>query len=251
MVPDGHLLFDHIAHGLRKARPGTGSLKLNALSDRVEDFTAWADTEAAARQLSGETIPPDPRGKLEPGASAGRWPGTSRRPSGLGLITVGTHTPTTGLRLGHAPPRTGLPTADSNTEPDVRYASDTRRKRGARRCRFGRRVYERLSRRCCSADSIGQERLADPHDQRRAWPGDPWSLVHGRQEERPMRAAPPVRAGPGTDSVADAVGRGRQMQLAGQPGCGPACAPGSSRPGPWVLTLADARSGPVAARRLP
>ena len=50
MVPDRHLLFDHLAHHLRKARPGTGSLKLSALSDRIEDFTAWADTEAARRR---------------------------------------------------------------------------------------------------------------------------------------------------------------------------------------------------------
>ncbi len=98
MVPDGHLLFDHLAHDLRKARPGTGSLKLSARSDQIEDFTAWADTEAAARHLSGETIPPDPRGKL--GTGRFRRPLAwyiVRRPSGLGLITVGTHTPTTGF----------------------------------------------------------------------------------------------------------------------------------------------------------
>ena len=67
MVPDRNPLFDHLAHDLRKARPGTGSLKLSALSDRIKDLTAWADTEAAARQLSGETIPPDPRDKLGTG----------------------------------------------------------------------------------------------------------------------------------------------------------------------------------------
>ena len=48
MVPDRHLLFDHLAHDLRKARPGTGSLKLSAFSDRIKDLTAWADTEAAS-----------------------------------------------------------------------------------------------------------------------------------------------------------------------------------------------------------
>jgi hypothetical protein len=98
MVPDGHLLFDHLAHDLRKARPGTGSLKLSALSDRIEDLTAWADTEAAARHLSGETIPPDPRGKLGTGRfrRSLAWH-IARRPSGLGLITVGTRTPTTGF----------------------------------------------------------------------------------------------------------------------------------------------------------
>jgi len=40
MVPDGDLLFGHLTHDLRKARPGTGSPKLSALSDQIEDFTA-------------------------------------------------------------------------------------------------------------------------------------------------------------------------------------------------------------------
>ena len=69
MVPDRHLLFDHLAHDLRKARPGTGSLKLSALSDRIEDFTVGADTEAAARQLSARPSRPTPAASWEPGVS--------------------------------------------------------------------------------------------------------------------------------------------------------------------------------------
>ncbi|MFD5445983.1 hypothetical protein [Streptomyces tendae] len=89
MVPEGHLLFDHHAHDLRKTRPGTGSLKHNALCTRIEDFVAWANAEAAARGLTGETIPPDPYGKI--GIARFRrslaWH-IARRPGGLVALAV-------------------------------------------------------------------------------------------------------------------------------------------------------------------
>jgi len=67
MVPDGHLLFDHHAHDLPSSRPGTGSLKLTALRDRIEDFAAWASREAGSRGLAGEAIPADPNGNISTG----------------------------------------------------------------------------------------------------------------------------------------------------------------------------------------
>jgi integrase len=89
MVPDGHLLFDHHAHDLNMTRPGTGSLKLSALGDRIEDFAAWANAEAAAHRLSSQTIPPDPSGKI--GNRRFRrslaWH-IARRPNGLVALAV-------------------------------------------------------------------------------------------------------------------------------------------------------------------
>ena len=62
-VPEGALLFDHDVHD-RLSRPGTGSLKLSAMRDRIEDFVAWANAEAATHGLPGEVIPPDPNGAI-------------------------------------------------------------------------------------------------------------------------------------------------------------------------------------------
>jgi hypothetical protein len=64
MVPDGHLLFDHHAHDLGGARPGTGSLQPPVLGRRIRDFVAWANLEAAAQALPGEAIPADPHGSV-------------------------------------------------------------------------------------------------------------------------------------------------------------------------------------------
>ena len=64
MVPDGHLLFDHHAHDLHMKRPGTGSLKMSALRERIGDFVTWANHEAASHCLTGEVIPADPHGNI-------------------------------------------------------------------------------------------------------------------------------------------------------------------------------------------
>ena len=64
MVPAGHLLFDHHAHDLPGSRAGTGSLKVSALRDRIEDFVTWANREAASHGLAGEVIPADPHGNI-------------------------------------------------------------------------------------------------------------------------------------------------------------------------------------------
>jgi len=89
MVPDGHLLFDHHAHDLPASRPGTGSLKLTALRDRIEDFAAWANREAASHGLAGETIPDDPHGNI--GTMRFRrslaWH-IARRPNGLVALAI-------------------------------------------------------------------------------------------------------------------------------------------------------------------
>ncbi|MEV5497669.1 hypothetical protein AB0M50_19960 [Nonomuraea fuscirosea] len=89
MVPEGRLLFDHAAHDLHASRPGTGSLKPSSLNARIEDFIAWANTEATNRGLSDQHIPPDPCGKI--GTQRFRrslaWH-IARRPNGLVALAI-------------------------------------------------------------------------------------------------------------------------------------------------------------------
>ena len=89
MVPAGHLLFDHHAHDLPGSRAGTGSLKVSALRDRIEDFVTWANREAASHGLAGEVIPADPHGNI--GLSRFRrslaWH-IARRPNGLVALAI-------------------------------------------------------------------------------------------------------------------------------------------------------------------
>ncbi|RBM18618.1 hypothetical protein DI005_18135 [Prauserella sp. PE36] len=89
MVPDGSLLFDGRAHDLRYHRPGTGSLKPAAIRHRIEDFVAWANTEALTHHLPGEAIPADPHGKI--GTARFRrslaWH-VARRPNGLVALAI-------------------------------------------------------------------------------------------------------------------------------------------------------------------
>ncbi|MEU6191989.1 hypothetical protein [Nocardia sp. NPDC047038] len=89
MVPDGHLLFDYRAHNLANSRSSTGSLKANGLGVRIEDFIAWANTEAVRHQLPNETIPNDPHGKI--GTARFReslgWH-IARRPNGLVALAI-------------------------------------------------------------------------------------------------------------------------------------------------------------------
>ena len=89
MVPAGHLLFDHHAHDLPGSRAGTGSLKVSALGDRIEDFVTWANREAASHGLPGEAIPADPHGTI----SLSRFRRTlawhiARRPNGLVALAI-------------------------------------------------------------------------------------------------------------------------------------------------------------------
>ncbi len=51
MVPEDSLLFDRNIHDYRHARSGTGSLKLETLRSRIEDFAAWANNEAIRHNL--------------------------------------------------------------------------------------------------------------------------------------------------------------------------------------------------------
>jgi hypothetical protein len=89
MVPAGHLLFDHHAHDLPSSRAGTGSLKITAVRDRIEDFVTWANREAARHGLAGEAIPADPHGNI--GLSRFRrslaWH-IARRPNGLVALAI-------------------------------------------------------------------------------------------------------------------------------------------------------------------
>jgi integrase len=88
MVPDGHLLFSHDAHDLRNT-PGTGSLKHDTLRDRIEEFTGWANREAARHHLTGQAIPADPHGPI----SLARFRRSlawhiARRPNGLVALAI-------------------------------------------------------------------------------------------------------------------------------------------------------------------
>jgi hypothetical protein len=64
LVPEGGLLFDTAVHDFVRARHRTGSLGAGTMCNRIEDFVAWANTEATAHGLPHETIPPDPHGKI-------------------------------------------------------------------------------------------------------------------------------------------------------------------------------------------
>jgi hypothetical protein len=87
MVPDGHLLFSrdaHLCHG-----PGTGSLKLDTVRDRIEEFTSWANRETARHSLTGQAIPDDPHGPI----SLARFRRSlawhiARRPNGLVALAI-------------------------------------------------------------------------------------------------------------------------------------------------------------------
>jgi integrase len=88
MVPGGHLLFAHSVHD-PSGRAGTGSLNVEAFQQRIEDFTAWANHEAADHGLPAEAIPDDPHGKI----SASRFRRTlawhiARRPNGLVALAI-------------------------------------------------------------------------------------------------------------------------------------------------------------------
>ncbi|KNE82774.1 MULTISPECIES: hypothetical protein [Streptomyces] len=91
MVPPGRLLFDHDAHDLVSgSRLSTrGALRPGGMRQRIEDFVAWANTEAEAQGLENEMIPPDPHGAI----GTARFRRTlawhiARRPGGLVALAI-------------------------------------------------------------------------------------------------------------------------------------------------------------------
>lgn len=85
MVPAGELLFSAAHHGGQH----TGVLKTGGLNLRIQDFTAWANREAAKRNLTGQHIPDDPLGPIQ----VVRFRRTlawhiARRPGGLVALAV-------------------------------------------------------------------------------------------------------------------------------------------------------------------
>jgi hypothetical protein len=89
MVPDGHLLFDCHVHDQGGHRDRTGSLKKDTFQKRIEDFAIWANREALAQGLAGETIPDDPHGSI----SLVRFRRSlawhiARRPNGLVALAI-------------------------------------------------------------------------------------------------------------------------------------------------------------------
>lgn len=70
-------------------RAGTGSLNVEALTNRIRDFTARVNREASRLGLAAEAIPDDPHGKV----SASRFRRTlarhmARRPNGLVALAI-------------------------------------------------------------------------------------------------------------------------------------------------------------------
>jgi integrase len=88
MVPAGDLLFSHDAHEQRKL-PGTGSLTLCAIRERIEELTAWANREADRHGLPGQAIPADPGGSITPARlrRSLAWH-IARRPNGLVALAI-------------------------------------------------------------------------------------------------------------------------------------------------------------------
>ncbi|WP_229859865.1 hypothetical protein [Streptomyces poonensis] len=91
IVPPGRLLFDHDTHDLVSgSRPSTrGALRPGGMRQRIEDFVAWANTEAEAQGLENEMIPPDPHGAI----GTARFRRTlawhiARRPGGLVALAI-------------------------------------------------------------------------------------------------------------------------------------------------------------------
>ncbi|MFD9562163.1 integrase [Streptomyces sp. NPDC059994] len=110
-VPDGELLFDAAIHDPAHARHRTGSLGHYAIAVRIEDFVTWVNNEAETLGLRGETVVPDPHGRI----GTARFRRTlawhiARRPGGLVALAI---------QYGHM--RTVL-----NTDESGRYGSRSR-----------------------------------------------------------------------------------------------------------------------------
>ncbi|MGW6941162.1 integrase [Streptomyces xanthophaeus] len=103
MVPEGHLLFDHVAHDWQMNRAGSGSLKHAALRRRIEDFIVWANAETHRHEVPSEVIPPDPNGRI--GTNRFRrslaWH-IARRPNGLVALAIQYGHMRTAISAGYA-----------------------------------------------------------------------------------------------------------------------------------------------------
>ncbi|MEV8106229.1 integrase [Streptomyces sp. NPDC088135] len=89
MVPEGEFLLSSAHHDFTAQRSHLGVLKNGALNTRIRDFAAWANHEAAAQGLTGQTIPEDPHGAI--GTARFRrslaWH-IARRPGGLVALAI-------------------------------------------------------------------------------------------------------------------------------------------------------------------
>ncbi|OCC12514.1 hypothetical protein [Streptomyces sp. PTY087I2] len=111
LVPEDDLLFGASVHNRTHPNTRTGSLIVDTIRTRIEDFVTWANVEADAHDLPGEVIPPDPHGKI----GLGRFRRSlawhiARRPGGLVALAI---------QYGHM--RTVL-----NTDESGRYGSRSR-----------------------------------------------------------------------------------------------------------------------------
>ncbi|WP_330452233.1 MULTISPECIES: integrase [unclassified Streptomyces] len=102
-VPEGSLLFDQRIHDLLSSRAGTGSLAVNTMRGRVEDFVSWANEETARLNRPGDVIQPDPHGNL----GTGRFRRTlawhiARRPGGLVALAIQYGHMRTSVSVGYA-----------------------------------------------------------------------------------------------------------------------------------------------------
>ncbi|MET9656798.1 integrase [Streptomyces sp. NPDC006510] len=89
IVPEGELLLSAAHHAFRSSHRSTGALRQDTLTSRIESFVNWANHEAEAQGLPGETIPDDPHGAI--GLSRFRrslaWH-IARRPGGLIALAI-------------------------------------------------------------------------------------------------------------------------------------------------------------------
>jgi hypothetical protein len=89
IVPAGELLFSAAHHDFKGAHHHLGALKNGTLNRRIASFVAWANSEADAFNLAGQSIPEDPHGQL--GMARFRrtlaWH-VARRPGGLIALAI-------------------------------------------------------------------------------------------------------------------------------------------------------------------
>uniref|UniRef100_A0AAU2VC39 Integrase n=1 Tax=Streptomyces sp. NBC_00003 TaxID=2903608 RepID=A0AAU2VC39_9ACTN len=90
MVPPGELLLATAHHDFQSPKPGRyGSLRTHVISERIDDFIAWANSEAERHGLTRQSIADDPHGTI--GTSRFRrtlaWH-VARRPGGLVALAI-------------------------------------------------------------------------------------------------------------------------------------------------------------------
>ncbi|MFF4384793.1 hypothetical protein [Kitasatospora sp. NPDC001547] len=88
-MPEGELLLGSSYH---YGQERIGALKADTLNHRIKDFTTWVNQEAAAKNLTKQSIPDDPHGSIT--ISRFRRPlawHVARRPGGL--VALANETP--------------------------------------------------------------------------------------------------------------------------------------------------------------